>query len=419
MRKLYSLLTYVIAPLIPLYLKKRGKKNPDYLDNWHERFGYKLHNPSIKPIIWLHSVSVGESRAMQKLVELIETEIPQYQILITNMTPTGRDTAKNLYPNAIVHYVPYDISFCVKQFYKTFKPKIGVIMETEIWPNLIHFAADYGVPLYLANARLSDRSFNGYNRFKWALMPILNKFTGILCQDDNTANNFKSLSYKGNLSVIGNTKFDLIIPENIYKTIDLFKSLFGNKKVITFASTREGEEELILNNLDFNLDVYYLIIPRHPERFSILENLLKNKNIAYQKRSSNEMINPETKVIIGDSMGEMLAYYAISYLTVIGGSFTDCGGQNPIESIFMQVPVIFGPSMYNFADVAKNSLQTWCAKQIEINELKQVVTDLLGDSDDYDKLKNNCSDFINKYQGASQKVFDIIQQELNNVSRET
>lgn len=412
MRKLYSLLTYAIAPLIPLYLRKRGKKNPEYLKNWHERFGYKLHNTSTKPIIWLHSVSVGETRAMQKLVELIESNLPNYQILITNMTPTGRDTAKSLYPKAIVHYVPYDISFCVKQFYKTFKPKIGVIMETEIWPNLIHFAAQYNVPLYLANARLSDRSYNGYNRFKWALMPIINKFSGILCQDENTANNFKKLSYTGELSVIGNTKFDLVMNGNINQSIKQFKELFSGKKIITFASTREGEEELILNNINLELDVHYLIIPRHPERFSVLESLLKAKNISYQKRSDNQQINNYTKVIIGDSMGEMLAYYAISYLAVIGGSFTDCGGQNPIEAIFMNVPVIFGESMFNFADVAKNSLQIGCAKQIKIIQLKQCISDLVCDFSKYNKLKNNCNEFISKYQGASKQIFDIIKQSL-------
>lgn len=412
MRKFYSLLTYAIAPLIPLYLKKRGNKNRAYLDNWHERFGYKLHNPSNKPIIWLHSVSVGETRAMQKLVELIETNLPNYQILITNMTPTGRDAAKLLYPHAIVHYVPYDISFCVKSFYKTFKPKIGIIMETEIWPNLIHFAFNYNIPLYLANARLSDRSYKGYNRFKWALMPIINKFSGILCQDENTANNFKKLSYQGDLSIIGNTKFDLIINKDTVQCIDLFKKLFENRRVVTFASTRENEEELILNNIDLESDVCYLIIPRHPERFSVLENLLKSKKISYQKRSNNQQIENTTKVVIGDSMGEMLAYYSISYLVVIGGSFSDCGGQNPIEAIFMNVPVIFGQSMFNFADVAKNSLQTGCAKQININELRQCVNDLVCNMEEYIKLKNNCNDFISKYQGASERVFSVIKQNL-------
>lgn len=406
MRKLYSVLTYFIAPLLPLYLKKRGKKNPEYLKNWHERFGIHLINESTKPIIWFHSVSVGETRAMHKLVELVHNNLPEYQILVTNMTPTGRDTAKSLYPYAIVHYVPYDLSFSVKSFYKSFKPKIGIIMETEIWPNLIYFGAQNNIPLYLVNARLSDRSYKGYNRFKCALMPIINKLSGILCQDANTAKNFTNLSYTGKLEVVGNTKFDLVIPDKAKDVIEKFKLMIGNRKVITFASTRDGEEELFINTLDFSNDVLYLIIPRHPERFFVVENLLRSKKIKYQKRSDNNKILSDTKVLIGDSMGEMLAYYSISYLAVIGGSFTDCGGQNPIEAIFMRVPVVFGSSMYNFAEVAKNCLADECGIQVQqVDELRAVLNELCENNDRYQLIINNCDSFINKYQGASERIF--------------
>lgn len=406
MRKLYSALTYLVAPLLPLYLKKRGKKNPAYLDNWSERFGYKLTNPSTKPIIWLHSVSVGETRAMQKLVELITSELPEYQILITTMTPTGRATAHQLYPQAIIHYVPYDLSFCVKQFYRTFKPKLGVIMETEIWPNLIHFADHYQIPLYLVNARLSNRSCRGYQRFNWALMPIINQLAGILCQDQQTATNFSKLNYQGKLQVVGNTKFDLVITPSIKSLINNFATMFGARKIITFASTREGEDKLFLDNLTLRSDVLYLIIPRHPERFSELEELLKSHQISYQKRSANQTILPSTQVVIGDSMGEMLAYYAISYLAVIGGSFTDCGGQNPIEAIFMGVPVIFGSSMYNFTEVAKNCLTDGCGVQLtDVTKLNAVFDEFVMNNEQYQQIRVNCVEFTHKYQGASQRIF--------------
>lgn len=413
MRKLYSALTYLIAPLLPLYLRKRGKKNPEYLENWYERFGINLINKSAKPVIWFHSVSVGETRAMHKLVELVHNNLPDYQILITNMTPTGRDTAKSLYHYSIVHYIPYDLSFCVKSFYNTFKPKIGIIMETEIWPNLIHFGAQSNIPLYLVNARLSDRSYRGYNRFKWALMPIINKLSGILCQDSNTASNFTKLSYTGKLEIVGNTKFDLVIPDKIQVIITKFKLMIGNRKVITFASTRDGEEELFINRLDFSTDILYLIVPRHPERFTVVESLLQARQIKYQKRSDNNDILPDTKVLIGDSMGEMLAYYSISYLAVIGGSFTDCGGQNPIEAIFMRVPVIFGYSMYNFAEVAKNCLVDKCGIQVhQVDKLPVVLSDLCKNNDKYQAFMNNCNLFISKYQGASEKIFTEIKNTL-------
>lgn len=413
MRVIYSGLLYLLVPLIPLYLKKRGKKNPQYLENWHERFGWNLVNPTTKPIIWLHSVSVGETRAMSKLVELFHENLPEYQILITTMTPTGRETAKNLYPYAHIHYVPYDLSFSVQRFYKTFKPKLGIILETEIWPNLIHFAAHNAIPLYLVNARLSNRSYIGYRRFKTVLVSILNNLAGILCQDSNTLNNFAKLNYSGKLELVGNTKFDLSINNDIKQIITQFKTMFAGRKVVTFASTRDGEEELILNNLNFSENVLYLIIPRHPERFIVLEELLIERKLNYQKRSENNLIRNNTQVVIGDSMGEMLAYYASSYLAVIGGSFKDFGGQNPLEAIFMQIPVIFGNSMYNFAEVSRNCLADGCAQQIKnITELSIVIHDLVSNNESYDLLKLNCSNFINKYQGASQRIFDIVKQSL-------
>lgn len=409
MRKIYSLLIYLLIPLIPIYLKKRGKKNPEYLKNWHERFSWNICNQSQKPIIWFHAVSVGETRAMQKLVELFHVNNPEYQILITNMTPTGRDTAHNLYPYAIIHYVPYDINFCVKKFYQTFKPKIGIIMETEIWPNLIHFGARYGVSLYLVNARLSDKSYNGYRRFKWALMPILNKICGILCQDGKTQDNFRKLNYQGNLQVVGNTKFDLTIDKHIITKIEELKKIFGSRKIIIFASSRDGEEEVMLSNIKLKQDIIYLFVPRHPERFKIVEQLLIDRKINYQLRSLSQNIKAETQIVIGDSMGEMLAYYAISHLAIIGGSFKEYGGQNPIEAIYMEIPVIFGASMYNFADVANKILEMGCGKQVvDIGELNYEINKLLGDDSTYKQLKLNCKKFININHGASLLIYKAI-----------
>lgn len=409
---IYSFLLYLIAPLIPLYLKYRGKKNPDYLLNWNERFGINLKSPSSK-IIWIHAVSVGETRATIKLIKMLSDNFPEYQILITNMTPTGRKTAKNLFPNAIVHYIPYDLYFSVRTFYKTFKPTVGIIMETEIWPNLIWQSKSFNIPLYLANARLSDRSYKGYNRFKYLLMPVINRFKGILCQEENTLNNFKNLGYDGNLTITGNTKFDLELPENFLSIQKVLKKIIDNRKIICFASTRDGEEELILNNIDLSLDVVYLIIPRHPERFSLLAQLLEKRGIRYIKRSQNKPITKDVKIIIGDSMGEMLAYYSVSELVIIGGSINNFGGQNPLEAFFMDKPVIFGKSMYNFSKIAKDSLSSGCAIQLDsVENLKSTINNLLKDSDFYYQMQANCKLFIDKYQGASQRIYDIVVSDL-------
>lgn len=409
---IYSFLLYLISPLLPLYLKYRGKKNPDYLLNWNERFGINLKTSSNK-VIWIHAVSVGETRATIKLIKLLSESYPEYQILITNMTPTGRKTAKSLFPNAIVHYIPYDLYFSVRKFYKTFKPAIGIIMETEIWPNLIWQSKKFKIPLYLANARLSDRSYNGYNRFKYLLMPVINQLKGILCQEENTLNNFKNLGYTRDLTIVGNTKFDLELPENFLSVKESLNKIIDNRKIICFASTRDGEEDLILDNIDLSLDVIYLIIPRHPERFSLLAETLEKRLIKYIRRSQNKPLAKDDKIIIGDSMGEMLAYYAISEIVVIGGSINDFGGQNPLEAFFMDKPVLFGKSMYNFSKIAKDSLDIGCAIQFDnIQNLKKIIDDLLINDDLYCQLKNKCKLFMDKYQGASQKICDIVNKDL-------
>lgn len=413
MRYIYSLLLYLVAPFIPLYLKKRAQKNPNYALFWHERFGINLKNSISKPIIWIHAVSVGETRAMAKLLEILGQTHPEYQILITQMTPTGRETARNLYPNAVLHYVPYDLPHAVIKFYKTFKPKLGLIMETEIWPNLIHYAHKFDIPLFLINARLSNKSFNSYHKVKWLISPVLNKLVGILAQDKNSAHNFANLGFSRQLQIIGNTKFDIIIDEkNKVLSKWLAQSLDG-KKVVVFSSTREGEEKLILDNLPRVFDYLVLIIPRHPERFKQVESLIQLTNLAYQKRSDGVAIQAETKIFLGDSLGEMFAYYLMADLAVIGGSFLNTGGQNLIEAIYCNKPVLFGPSMFNFAQVAKDALADQCAIQVQdTKKCFEVIDKLFNNANEYKRLQSNCEEFIGRYKGASQLILQAVEKYL-------
>lgn len=414
MRYIYSFLLYLIAPFILIYLKKRAKKNKQYNLFWNERFGFKLENKIAKPIIWLHAVSVGETRAMAKLVKIFTEQYPSYQLLITQMTPTGRETAKLLYPNVELHYVPYDLPHAVINFYKTFKPKIGLIMETEIWPNLIFYADKFKIPLFLINARLSDKSFNSYNKIKYILSPILNKFSGILCQNQATYDNFVKLCQVANTQVIGNTKFDIIIDQNQFKIAKYFKSNLQEKKVVIFASTRIGEEKLILDSLPEKFSYLLIIVPRHLERFTEVESLLIKKQLMYQKRSDNKPIDTNTQVFIGNSMGEMIAYYTMADIAVIGGSFNDNGGQNLIEPIYLHKPVIFGQSMYNFAEVAKNALADNCALQVaNPQECFVTIEKLLNNEELYNQLVENCSHFTNRYQGASEQIVSEVAKYLS------
>lgn len=417
MQYIYSIIFYLLSPLFFLYLKKRAKKNPDYNLFWSERFAFKLKNNISKPIIWIHAVSVGETRAMVKLVELLEACYPKFTILITQMTPTGRNTAKNLFPNAYLHYIPYDLPHGVINFYNTFKPKLGLIMETEIWPNLIHYAKKFNIPLYLINARLSDKSFEKYNKIKFIITGVLNKFSGILSQDENTLYKFRKLGYINFGQVIGSLKFDNMIEgcENIDE-VNFLKQKISDKKVIIFASTRDGEEQQILANIPNNFPGLIIIVPRHPERFDEVEKLLIEKKAIYQKRSDNDkLINLDTQVFLGNSMGEMQFYYTLADLAVIGGSFSDFGSQNLIEPLQMNIPIIIGPSTYNFAKISDDAVSYGCAVQVEtISECFKKINELVFSKDDntYLTLKNNAKKFVEHYQGASQIAFNIIKKHL-------
>lgn len=415
---IYDGVLYLITPLILLYLKKRGRKNPDYLKNWHERFGFSLVNPNPnKGVIWLHSVSVGETRAMQMLVKLIKEQYSNKQILITTMTPTGRATAKSLYPDAIVHYIPYDLPHAVDAFYKTFNPDFGIIMETEVWPNLIRSAKKHHIPLYLANARLSNKSYNGYRKAKILILPILKHLSAIFTQDANTKSNFIKLGFTGKIINMGNTKFDLVHPATFDKNLTNLQKIFKTtKKIVTFASSRDGEEKLFIQQIKNHPieNVVYLIIPRHPERFSEVEDLLIQHELKYQRRSHNQVIDDTTQVVLGDSMGEMLEYYTLSYIVLMGGSFLNCGGQNPIEVFYMNKPVIFGPSMFNFADVATNSLVYKCALNVEtLNDGFIKLQEVLANDSLYQTLTANCSRFISVYTGASARILAAIADDAN------
>lgn len=403
-------------PLIPLYLKKRGRKNCDYNYNWHERFGVNLKNIIDKPIIWIHAVSVGEVRAASRLIGLIEEKYPKYQILVTQMTPTGRATAKSLYPNVMLHYIPYDLPHAVINFYKTFKPKIGLIMETEIWPNLVHYSTKYQTPLFLINARLSTKSFTGYNKISFLLKPILNKFSAILSQDQTTRDNFVKLGFTGHIIVTGSTKFDLNVDNEHFILAKELKQAIGNIKVVIFASTRDGEEKLIINQIK-NQNYLIIIVPRHPERFKLVEQLLIEHKIKYIRRSENKALSPDTQVFLGDSMGEMFMYYAMSDLAVMGGSLNSFGGQNLIEPIFLDKPVILGPSTYNFAKIAQDAIHDKCAIQVADAGECFATIDRLFDSgklkpeennEEYKQMVLGCKAFSKKFQGASQRILDFI-----------
>lgn len=404
-RFLYNLLLYALLPFVLLRLVLRGRKQKAYFSHVAERFGFYDFRPEGE-IIWLHAVSVGETRAAAPLIEKLIEAHPDSRILITHMTPTGRETGEKLYGGrASICYLPYDYPFAVQRFIDHFRPSFGLIMETELWFNLIHRCRRSGTPLFLVNARLSERSLQRYLKFGKLAREALGELSGIAAQTTGDAERLSRLGAK-NLSVCGNLKFDVYPPKEIAD----FKTYFDERPVFLAASTREGEEELILDAFGKAENLLIAIVPRHPQRFLDVENLLKAKNIPYVKRSENRKVSPETRVFLGDSLGEMYPYYASCDCAYIGGSLLPFGGQNLIEAASLGVPVFLGLHTYNFEEASRLALEAGAAVRVEnAKALAGEVSALLGDPERRAKMGRAGLEFAGKNRGAAQKILALIE----------
>ncbi len=411
MRFLYSLMLWLLLPAILLRLSWRARKQPEYLHHIAERFGFYTHRCD-KPVIWLHAVSVGETRAAQSLITKLQTIYPNHQILLTHTTPTGRATSEQLYGDSVVRtYLPYDYPFAVTLFLRHFKPQLGILMETEIWFNLIYACRQLNTPLLLLNARMSEKSARGYARFAQLTSAALSSFSGIAAQTSDDAVRLTQLGAK-NVLVMGNLKFDIDPPISALMLGKQFRKQFGTaRKILLAASTREGEESLILDSLQplHSLDALLIIVPRHPQRFTDVAQLLEQHNISYQRRSENRPVSNEVQVVLGDSMGEMFAYYAAADITFIGGSLLPYGGQNLIEACAVGTPVLVGPHMYNFAEVTRLAVSKGAAIQVNnADELVEKLRILLNDSNSLAAMRQQSEVFVNANRGATDKALEII-----------
>ena len=368
-RALYTLAWWLALPLAFLYLWRRGRKQPAYRADWAERLGRYPHSPA-GPVIWLHAVSVGETRAAQPLVEALLAQYPGHTILLTQMTPTGRETARQLYGDRVrVAYLPYDLPFAVARFLRHFKPRLGVLMEMELWPNLIHSARDAGVPLYLINARLSARSARGYGRVRGLIMPALARFNGVLAQGQDDAARLAQLGAV-QVTVAGNLKYDLAPPTDQIAEGKAWRTLWGAARPVWAAAcTRDGEEALLLDALpEANLpaDALLVLVPRHPQRFDEVAALLEARGLRHVRRSrwdAQQPIPPDTQVVLGDSLGELACYYAACDVAFVGGSLLDFGCHSVIEPAAVGLPVVVGPSDFNFKDAVAEAVALGAAHQ--------------------------------------------------------
>ncbi|SNR80255.1 3-deoxy-D-manno-octulosonic-acid transferase [Methylobacillus rhizosphaerae] len=422
-RTIYSLLIYLLLPFAPLRLLWRGLRQREYLQHWGERFGF-FSVPVSGPVIWMHCVSVGETRGAAPLIRELQQRYPKHQILFTHATPTGRDAGQQLFGDQVLRcYLPYDTPGAVARFLQHFQPSLGLLMETELWFNLIAGCKVRNIPLLLVNARLSEKSARGYARLGAVVSDGLRELTAIAAQTAQDASRLQALAGGEDgenalaVEVAGNLKFDVTPPASAAASGDELRHLFGrNRAVFLAASTRDGEESMILDAVAAAAvpRLLTVIVPRHPQRFDEVANLLTRRGIHFVRRSRLDTGVPaNVQVVLGDSMGEMFTYYAACDVAFIGGSLQPLGGQNLIEAAAMSKPVLIGPHTFNFAAATEMAVAAHAAWQVrDIAGLAAALQRLYGDPELRQTMSWKALEFSTSAGGATQRVVEMVSRYL-------
>lgn len=410
----YSLLMTLVALLLPFKLLWRGLKQPEYRQHVAERYGFYTQKVQA-PLIWVHCVSVGETRATQPLIHALLAQYPQHQLLITHGTPTGRDTSSQLFKSEIASgrvlqaYLPVDTTGAAKRFLKHFKPALGLLMETELWFHLINQATKFNIPMALLSARLSAKSAAGYAKLGSLTRQGLQQLALVAAQTAADAERLQALGARQPI-ICGNLKFDVTPPTDSADKGAALRQLLGQHRTVCMAaSTREGEESLILDAVQ-GTDVLTLLVPRHPQRFAEVESLLKSRGLHYVLRTQlTSPITDDVHVVLGNSMGEMYTYYAASDFAVMGGSLQPLGGQNLIEAAAMGVPTILGPHMFNFAQVTQAAVMADAAVQLsDVSELHSMIASLAADKGKVATMSQAAKGFTAQHRGTTERLMMAI-----------
>jgi 3-deoxy-D-manno-octulosonic-acid transferase len=384
LRLLYTGLLYLILPLALVRLHWRGRQDVGHRQRWRERLGFIPPLPS--RCLWIHAVSVGETRAALPLIRALLNRYPDLPLLVTTTTLTGSRQMREALGERVRHvYAPYDLPGAVARFLRQTRPKLALIMETELWPNLLRQCAVAGIPVLIANARLSERSARGYARIGGLTTSMLRDITLIAAQAEADADRFRALGAP-RVEVAGNLKYDLTVPDDLpERGQNLRRELLGeNRPVWIAASTHAGEDELVLEAFARLRarwpELLLLLVPRHPERFGGVAALCQQRGFSVVRRSERRPCAPDTAVFLGDSMGELLLFYAAADLAFVGGSLVPTGGHNVLEPALLGLPVLFGPHMFNFTEAGERLLEAEAAWRVaDAAELAAMVDRLLAD----------------------------------------
>ena len=370
-RFIYSLGMYLLSPVILYRLAWRGLRYREYLERWPERFGY-FPAPGFQDSIWIHAVSMGEVNAAAPLIEALMRRFQGHRFVVTTVTPTGSARVLKLFGDRVFHvYLPYDLNGPVRRFLDRVRPKLAVIMETEIWPNLILTCRARNIPIVVANARLSDRSLRGY-RPVWPLAREAIRATSfVAAQSPQDAERLLRLGARPErLVVAGNIKYDMAVPAGLAQSGKMLREYFGRERPVWIAaSTHEGEElpvlEAQLAVLKRFPDALLLLVPRHPERFRPAAQLARQLGLQVRTRSDDNLAEFDTQCFVVDTLGELLLFYAASDVAFVAGSFDKIGGHNVLEPAALGKPVLVGPHTFNFEEVTDSLLAAGAAERVQ------------------------------------------------------
>jgi 3-deoxy-D-manno-octulosonic-acid transferase len=429
MRILYSFAWWLILPFALIKLWRRGRAEPGYRRNIGERFGLyrQLHGEGgtkrdiSQPLLWVHAVSVGETRAAQPLIEALMEAYPDHALLLTHMTATGRATGKQLfdhYGTRFVHsYFPYDIAWFAGRFLRYFRPRICILMETEVWPNMATQCLRHDVPVTLVNARLSERSLRRGQRFAGLMVQAAAALKLVAAQTEADAARLKRFGAK-NVHVTGSLKFDVTPPEAMLKLGTQWRAQIGTRPVLLCASTREGEEAEILAALiaaePFLGDLLIVLVPRHPQRFDAVANMIDALPALPMRRRSSlgatENVPTSVRILLGDTMGEMFAYYTACDVAFIGGSLLPLGGQNLIEAAAVGKPILIGPHTFNFAQITEDAIAAGAT--LRVADASVMVKEMLALKNDTVRraaMGSAAEAFARRHQGATAHTLGLLQ----------
>lgn len=411
-RYLYTLLLHLALPLIALRLALRARKAPAYARRVRERFSFGL--PAMRPGgIWVHAVSVGESIAAAPMIRALQAHYPDLPITVTCMTPTGSERIQALFGDSVQHcYLPYDLPWAASRFLKRMQPRLAVVMETELWPNHIHQCAKRGIPVALANARLSQRSARGYARLRKLTAPMLAELSLIAVQTQAEAERFLDLGARPNcVEVTGSIKFDLKIDAELPRRASELRHQWQAERrpLWIAASTHAGEDEIILaahrQLLLARPDALLILVPRHPERFNAVHELCLNLGLTTRRRSSGEAVQAGDQVLLGDTMGELLFLYALADVAFVGGSLVANGGHNLLEPAALGKPVLSGPHLFNFLEIAAQLREAGALGEVQdATDLADEVEALWREPDRAERMREAGLQVLRANQGALDRL---------------